>query len=711
MTVDRRADQELRLALVMNGGISLAVWMAGVTQELNNVRLARLAPDAPATRASRAAWSAILDATATRITIDLAAGASAGGLNGTTLAQSVALGRELPDLRGLWVERASLGFGRLLRFPPRRPPTLLDGTYFHDEIRSLLGQHTAPTPAEDHAPTITLLVTATALPIPGASREGDDDSRRVYRFARRPGLDAGHGGIAGLPAVPELDDFGDVDTLALAARASASFPIAFPPVRESNSLQRQQLLPTRPEERWLMDGGVLDNAPFEPVLDDLRSRAVNELFRRVVVYVNPSIPAALPDAAGTAPSGDARGPGVRASLAGSVTAWRQIDRRLDREKLSDARVAAKFETSEPHEIIATLSSDAPLIDRDGLSRAAGELFARYQANRRQALYVASGASPRDAQGLALPAGLAPATCAARPEPGGGWQWGLAAADRVLRWWGRALRSRLTPQSEQTAFRALAPAQTIVRQWIDLFASLDADNVGRPEQWCRAAETFLREQDVPRLLAELMERTAVPVAAALRDPVAGPATDAAGPELLQASLEVEVIDRAVSWRPDAVHDVLPFDYWEVTPSAPCPPEVGHLAAQGGGVSSGGDGKNELRADWAARKLYGERWAHFGAFASRDGREWDYLWGRLDAAMSICDRLLEKELPAGVEAAALRSRLVQALLAEEGVTAGDVGERARRVTTLSGLGLALEWVGIQSSVVARRTREVARSLRRR
>ena len=29
-------DQELRIALVMNGGVSLAVWIGGVTQEINH---------------------------------------------------------------------------------------------------------------------------------------------------------------------------------------------------------------------------------------------------------------------------------------------------------------------------------------------------------------------------------------------------------------------------------------------------------------------------------------------------------------------------------------------------------------------------------------------------------------------------------------------------------------------------------------------------
>ena len=222
----------------------------------------------------------------------------------------------------------------------------------------------------NHRPTVTLLVTATALPTsgkgPAGTDPGEDDSRRVYRFVSRPGLDADFDGITGLPAVPEVNDFQDVSALALAARASASFPAAFQPVAESDTLQRQQLIATAPDERWLMDGGVLDNAPFEPVLDDLRSRAVSEDFTRVVLYINPSPPAS------ESLRKLVKAPGILTTLAGAVTAWRQIDRRVDREKLADARQRARFTVSEPHEASAKLYSTTSLVTSDGLARAAAE---------------------------------------------------------------------------------------------------------------------------------------------------------------------------------------------------------------------------------------------------------------------------------------------------------------------------------------------------
>jgi len=64
--------------------------MSGATYELNNCRLAsswRSKPDS-----SRAVWKEILAAANTTVVVDVVAGASAGGINGTVLAQAIAIG-------------------------------------------------------------------------------------------------------------------------------------------------------------------------------------------------------------------------------------------------------------------------------------------------------------------------------------------------------------------------------------------------------------------------------------------------------------------------------------------------------------------------------------------------------------------------------------------------------------------------------------------
>src|SRR5262245_32953537 len=112
--VERR---EVRLALVMTGGVSLAVWMGGVAAELY--------------RAVRAEgfYGRLLDATRTTLTIDVISGSSAGGLNGAFLGTALARGTDaavFDEVRDLWLEAGS--FTALLRNPwAPNPPSLLQG--------------------------------------------------------------------------------------------------------------------------------------------------------------------------------------------------------------------------------------------------------------------------------------------------------------------------------------------------------------------------------------------------------------------------------------------------------------------------------------------------------------------------------------------------------------------------------------------------------
>ncbi|MBA3839700.1 MAG: patatin-like phospholipase family protein [Thermoleophilaceae bacterium] len=81
--------QELRLAVVMTGGVSLAVWMGGVAHEINRML-----------QGSHAAYEGLLDLTLSRARVDIVSGASAGGLNGALLATAIAHDVGLEDLRG-----------------------------------------------------------------------------------------------------------------------------------------------------------------------------------------------------------------------------------------------------------------------------------------------------------------------------------------------------------------------------------------------------------------------------------------------------------------------------------------------------------------------------------------------------------------------------------------------------------------------------------
>jgi predicted acylesterase/phospholipase RssA len=66
-------ERELRMALVMTGGVSLAVWMGGVSAEIYRA----VKQDGP--------YEDLCAFTATRVAVDIISGSSAGGLNGALL--------------------------------------------------------------------------------------------------------------------------------------------------------------------------------------------------------------------------------------------------------------------------------------------------------------------------------------------------------------------------------------------------------------------------------------------------------------------------------------------------------------------------------------------------------------------------------------------------------------------------------------------------
>lgn len=109
-------EKELRLALVCYGGISLAVYMHGISKEI--WRLARASEaflsDTPPASGSQAVYRALLqeiqDDTGLRlrVLVDIIAGASAGGLNGVFLAQAIATGQSLEPLTQLWLDSADV---------------------------------------------------------------------------------------------------------------------------------------------------------------------------------------------------------------------------------------------------------------------------------------------------------------------------------------------------------------------------------------------------------------------------------------------------------------------------------------------------------------------------------------------------------------------------------------------------------------------------
>ncbi len=144
--------QEVRFAVAMSGGVSLAVWMGGVAREINllqqasNVRLHEAAagpggpvpgPGAPGAAPgapgrtdwdvqSRDLYLRLLRCLDVSVTVDVLAGTSAGGVNAALLGLSSAAGADLAMLRDLWLTAGSMDL--LLRDPgEKNPPSLMQG--------------------------------------------------------------------------------------------------------------------------------------------------------------------------------------------------------------------------------------------------------------------------------------------------------------------------------------------------------------------------------------------------------------------------------------------------------------------------------------------------------------------------------------------------------------------------------------------------------
>ncbi len=109
-------EKEVRLALVCYGGISLAVYMHGITKEIWRLARASQAFHHGETGAngSQGVYRELLreieeeTGLRMRVLVDIVAGASAGGINGVFLAQAITTGQSLEPLTKLWLESADV---------------------------------------------------------------------------------------------------------------------------------------------------------------------------------------------------------------------------------------------------------------------------------------------------------------------------------------------------------------------------------------------------------------------------------------------------------------------------------------------------------------------------------------------------------------------------------------------------------------------------
>lgn len=665
MGSDAETSETIRIALVMNGGVSLAVWMGGVTHEIQRLLEASRAPDedvsgwadalvSPRRGSSRATYR--------KVVVDYAAGTSAGGLNGAILATALARGSPLPSLKELWMKKGRLEIGALIPSDKTAGPSLLDGDYFHAAIQRVIGDVPINSAA---AQQFTLLVTATAmtggqLKIEDANDHRIDvsDHRRVYKFESSAG---------------DVGDFDDSATLARAGRASASFPVAFVPVRETEELARHRLHSAAPEDgrpTWLIDGGVLDNAPFEPLLHEIVDHPRADAGQRLIVYVVPyasGFGGREPDDAA-----DGEDPPPWLSVLKTLGSLRgEADLRNDLTALK-ANIADARDATHPPE---TLIVDGLPVTSEQIARLL-PLYARTRATGfiwyLRELYTQVekiSADPIDGELVLevlarnpyfVPTSLDPT------DESGSWQWGVVVARRMTLWMSRQAR------------HAHAPDNVLV-QLAGIEQDLKAANERLDAEYARSAYRnqqpgYVLDKSADRALTEV-----APVAALMSRAVSTWATTVKlTPEEAWARLaHVEVLTN--------------FDEWQRRST---PPRYNTVLVD---TAEGSVAKFVLHDDAPLAgllhhrpndKLYGTRLHHFGSFGHESYRAHDWAWGRIDGALCLASALM-KGID-GADADAVRTALVDGILADEGLTREELVKRTATVHGMSDTALALDIV---------------------
>ncbi len=687
--------QELRIALVMNGGVSLAVWMGGVTRELDRVR------------SSDGVYGQLLDLTNAEARIDVIAGASAGGINGAVLALAIARRTRVDDIRELWMTDGDIE--NLLRDPLQRDaPSVLNGDA--ELLRRLreamknIGRNPAPGDPSERRTPVHLSITGTLLkgelktyPDLFGQMVPDVTHHALFHF-RRPGIPQ--------EGDPWPDDFavaadGQADLpaerLALAARSSASFPGAFEPSFVPLGSGGNDMHPDMAgiadftSAGWLIDGGVLVNTPFRPALDAIRTLPAERPVRRVLGYVVPNPGGSKQPNNGMPSAGEvvfdamSRLPRVQ-SVGRELTEIEENNRNVRRRR--DAR---------DHSLTA--------LNAEQLKETARLLLPAYVLTRTtsaaddilQALVAATRSSPfptaeqvavlrRELRGLTkVPWVPQPETVDELPI-GQPWQWGFAPVENAANVSLEVLQ-RMAHAAGVGANRSVgALRQRMHRGLRQLREIHNQSNL----YWQSAAEgLFESGNDTAKALVSGWSEFQDPLGQLALE-FAGVVTDAAGEMRRLNVREEDDLLRQMFGSLDGgsaeetLRRLLALDVIQRTSCG----DLAGIDQEVELVLMSGDAENAFGLPSRAEdKLAGLQVGHFGAFYKSSWRANDWMWGRLDGADRLVRTLLD---PRRVQEAVRTSEGVAAAVAAMRDIACDSGNPQ------VGAWLASKWSEIEPEV---------------
>ncbi|AYJ87596.1 patatin-like protein [Sphingomonas paeninsulae] len=694
-------EKELRLALICYGGISLAVYMHGITKEIWHLARASRAfhDEETAPSPTSLIYAGLFESIAVtsglklRVLADIIAGASAGGINGIFLAQAIATGQSLDPLTDLWLEsadvdslldpqaKASHRFSKfwatplVWAFSGRQGATWDDDLdeQTRDEINAKLTrfvrarwfeppfggetftrllldafdamgkQAVGPRLLPDEQP-LDLFVTVTdfhghpeTLKLNSPAQIIENEHRLTFAFRDAPGE-------------PDLLDA--VENLTFAARATASFPGAFPPFtaaeldRVLGSSNREwsdrdafltRVLPRRAaseliDKAVLIDGSVLANAPFRPAIEALKQRPARREVDRRFVYIDPK-----PGIRSVKINrgGEAEIPGFFTTIFGALSdipreqpirdnleALEQRSARIKRMRLIVEKLRPDVEAS-----VAGLFGRTLFIDRPNPARLAGW---RQRAEERAArdaghsyvsycqLKMANivDAAPPKARAILVEDSetLTPLEFFAKHD--------IAYRIRRLRFLGRTLAELEEAYPDAHFEKVSAALYERLAYYLDLEAA-------------------------PDLSADLLALDGATDAAIAEALAACPKADRRAPLLAYLGFPFYDVATLALLQGEGFDE---FDEIKVDRISP-------------------DEAQSIRTGDASATLKGIQFNSFGAFFSRTYRENDYLWGRLHGAERLVD-IVVSTLPASARLdpsmiASTKQDLFHAILDEEAV----------------------------------------------
>ena len=747
-------QKELRIALICYGGISLAVYMHGVTKEVwRATRASRgfLRSD-PTPDGVEGVYRRLLETIASerkirlRILTDIVAGASAGGINGVFLAQAIASGQSLEPLTRLWLEKADVDvlldpdarpFSRLSKFwaqplvwmALKRPGNVVSSTVApgtRNEVRTKLSRlirarwfappfsgigfsrliadalaamaeekgNRAPLLPDGHP--LDLFVTATDF-------NGHAETLRL----NSPTLveEAEHRLSIGFRTHVVRSDSRDMAhpaELVFAARATASFPGAFPPLTlpEIDRMAEERELAWPGREAFLgrimpshaargeldgialVDGSVLVNAPFAQAIAVLRDRPAQREVDRRIVYIDPKPDRSRID------TRQGKSVGFFNAIFGSLSSIpREQPIRDNLEQLAgQSRERAKLRgivaalRPEVEETVEQLFGYTLFLDRPTAKRLTGWRAKAQQAAAEQAGFAFHSYAQVKASGIVEM--LAAIIVGATPP-------GEVSRDAlVARLWERfhrqgldrlsSLRGGATPQAiaffraHDLGFRIRRLrllSRRLSRDWTDLEERVEtsAREQAREAVFKALAPYLALESMVvlPPDFAELAAR-------ALADP--GPALNAIAAKRDLPGLDLRIdalLAEALAEMPKPLRSrvllsYLGFPFYDV---ATLPLHDGDGLNEFDPVKVdriSPEDCNAIRTGGAEATLRGREFFSFGAFFSRAYRENDYLWGRLHGAERMVDLIVstvEEPLDEETIAAFKRDAFLAVLTEEE------------------------------------------------